>query len=141
MNYINVIGSTKKKRALAESAVTFCISELMPRMRTLDVELTFKNIKTERIVGWCYEGDGNRDFYIDVEKTLDDEEMVETVCHEMVHVWQGATRKMKDLTYGRKMYMGKIYDDTTAYEDEPWEIEAYEMQDKLLEKFKEEYVL
>jgi len=141
MNYINVIGSTKKKRALAESAVTFCISELMPRMRTLDVELTLKNIKTERIVGWCYEGDGNRDFYIDVEKTLDDEEMVETVCHEMVHVWQGATRKMKDLTFGRKMYMGKIYDDTTAYEDEPWEIEAYEMQDKLLEKFKEEYVL
>jgi hypothetical protein len=141
MNYINVIGSTKKKRALAESAVTFCISELMPRMRTLDVELTFKNIKTERIVGWCYEGDGNRDFYIDVEKTLDDEEMVETVCHEMVHVWQGATRKMKDLTFGRKMYMGKIYDDTTAYEDEPWEIEAYEMQDELLEKFKEEYVL
>jgi hypothetical protein len=141
MNYINVIGSTKKKRALVESAVTFCISELMPRMRTLDVELTFKNIKTERIVGWCYEGDGNRDFYIDVEKTLDDEEMVETVCHEMVHVWQGATRKMKDLTFGRKMYMGKIYDDTTAYEDEPWEIEAYEMQDKLLEKFKEEYVL
>jgi hypothetical protein len=128
MNYINVIGSTKKKRALAESAVTFCISELMPRMRTLDVELTFKNIKTERIVGWCYEGDGNRDFYIDVEKTLDDEEMVETVCHEMVHVWQGATRKMKDMTHGRKMYMGKVYDDTTAYEDEPWEIEAYEMQ-------------
>jgi hypothetical protein len=141
MNYINVIGSTKKKRALAESAVTFCISELMPRMRTLDVELTFKNIKTERIVGWCYEGDGNRDFYIDVEKTLDDEEMVETVCHEMVHVWQGATRKMKDMTFGRKMYMGKVYDDTTAYEDEPWEIEAYKMQDELLEKFKEEYVL
>jgi len=141
MNYICVIGSTKKKRALAESAVTFCISELMPRMRTLDVELTLKNIKTERIVGWCYEGDGNRDFYIDVEKTLDDEEMVETVCHEMVHVWQGATRKMKDLTFGRKMYMGKVYDDTTAYEDEPWEIEAYEMQGKLLEKFKEEYVL
>jgi hypothetical protein len=48
---------------------------------------------------------------------------------------------MKDLTFGRKMYMGKVYDDTTAYEDEPWEIEAYKMQDELLEKFKEEYVL
>jgi hypothetical protein len=141
MNYICVIGSTKKKRALAESAVTFCISELMPRMKTLDIELTLKNIKNQQFVGWCYEGDGNRDFYIDVEKTLDDEEMVETVCHEMVHVWQGATRKMKDMTHGRKMYMGKVYDDTTAYEDEPWEIEAYEMQGELLEKFKEEYVL
>ena len=50
------------------------------------------------------------------------------MCHEMVHVWQGATRKMKDLTCGRKMYMGKVYDDTTAYSDEPWEIEAYAMQ-------------
>ena len=141
MNYINVIGSTKKKRALAESAVTFCISELMPRMRTLDVELTFKNIKTERIVGWCYEGDGNRDFYIDVDKNLDDEELVETVCHEMVHVWQGATRKMKDLDGFRKMYMGKVYDDTTVYDDEPWQIEAYAMQGDLLEKFKEKYVI
>ena len=138
MNYVNVIGSTKKKRALAENAVTFCISELMPRMRTLEIEL---NLKNEGVVGWCYEGDGNRDFYIDVEKTLDDEELVETVCHEMVHVWQSATRKMKDMTHGRKMYMGKVYDDTTAYSDEPWEIEAYAMQGGLLEKFKEEYVI
>jgi hypothetical protein len=141
MNYINVIGATKKKRALAESAVTFCISELMPRMRTLEIELNLKNLKNEGVAGWCYEGDGNRDFYIDVDKNLDDEELVETVCHEMVHVWQGATRKMKDLDGFRKMYMGKVYDDTTAYDDEPWEIEAYAMQGGLLEKFKEEYVI
>ena len=41
-----------------------------------------------RVVGWCYEGENNRDFYIDVDKNLDIEELVETVCHEMVHVWQ-----------------------------------------------------
>ena len=141
MNYINVIGSTKKKRALAESAVTFCISELMPRMRTLEIEIVIKNLNIEGDAGWCYKGDGNRDFYIDVDKNLDDEELVETVCHEMVHVWQGATRKMKDLPFGRKMYMGKVYDDTTVYDDEPWQIEAYAMQGDLLEKFKEKYVI
>ena len=32
--------------------------------------------------------------------------------------WQSATRKMKDLPFGRKMYMGKVYDETTAYDDE-----------------------
>ena len=48
---------------------------------------------------------------------------------------------MKDLPFGRKMYMGKVYDETTAYDDEPWEIEAYAMQGDLLEKFKEEYVI
>ena len=141
MNYINVMGATKKKRDLVESAVIFCISELMPRLRTLEVEVNVKNLKDEGVVGWCYEGENNRDFYIDVDKNLDIEELVETVCHEMVHVWQAATRKMKDLSFGRKMYMGKVYDETTAYEDEPWEIEAYDMQGGLLEKFKEEYVI
>ena len=141
MNYINVIGSTKKKRALAESAVTFCISELMPRMRTLEIELNLKNLKNEEVVGWFYEGENKRDFYIDIEKVLEGDELIGTVCHEMVHVWQAATRKMKDLDGFRKMYMDKVYDNTTAYDDEPWEIEASAMQDKLLEKFKEKYVI
>jgi len=141
MNYINVIGSTKMKRALVESAVIFCISELMPRMRTLEIEVNIKNLKSEGVAGWCYEGDNNRDFYIDVDKSLTGGELLETVCHEMVHVWQSATRKMKDLTHGRKMYMGKVYDETTAYEDEPWEIEAYAMQGDLLKKFEEEYTI
>ena len=141
MNYINVMGATKKKRDLVENAVIFCISELMPRMRTLEIEVNIKNLKSEGVAGWCYEGEDNRDFYIDVDKNLTGGELIETVCHEMVHVWQSATRKMKDLSFGRKMYMGKVYDETTAYDDEPWEIEAYAMQGGLLEKFKKEYVI
>ena len=141
MNYLAVTGSTKRKREIAESAMIHCISELMPRMRTLDIELTLKKIKDEEVVGWCHEGENKREFFIDIEKSLDGDELIETVCHEMVHVWQSATRKMKDLPFGRKMYMGKVYDETTAYEDEPWEVEAYEMQGKLLETFKKEYVI
>ena len=99
----------------------------MPRMRffTLEIEVNIKvNLKNEGVVGWCYEGENNRDFYIDVDKNLDIEELVETVCHEMVHVWhQELTRKMKDLPFGRKMYMGKVYDETTAYEDDRWRID------------------
>ena len=141
MNYLAVTGSTKRKREIAESAMIHCISELMPRMRTLDIELTLKKIKDEEVVGWCHEGENKREFFIDIEKSLDGDELIETVCHEMVHVWQSATRKMKDLPFGRKMYMGKVYDETTAYEDEPWEVEAYEMQGKLLKTFKKEYVI
>ena len=47
MNYINVMGATKKKRDLVESAVIFCINELMPRMRTLEIEVNIKNLKNE----------------------------------------------------------------------------------------------
>lgn len=139
MNYVNVTGSTKKKRSIAENAVIFCIDMLMPRMRTLDIELKFMNLKNEDAIGSCYEGETKRDFYIDIEKTLEGDELIEVVCHEMVHVWQAATRKMRDLDECRKLYKGKLYDDTIAYEDEPWEIEAYKMQGKLLKKFKKEY--
>ena len=141
MNYLAVTGSTKRKREIAESAMIHCISELMPRMRTLDIELILKKLKDKEVVGWCHEGVNKREFFIDIEKSLDGEDLIETVCHEMVHVWQSATRKMKDLPFGRKMYMGKVYDETTAYEDEPWEVEAYEMQGKLLKTFKKEYVI
>ena len=141
MNYVNVMGATKLKRALVEDVVDFCISELMPRMRTLEIEVNIKNLKNEGVAGWGYEGEDNRDFYIDVDKNLTGGELIETVCREMVHVWQSATRKMKDLPFGRKMYMGKVYDETTAYDDEPWEIEAYAMQGDLLKKFEEEYTV
>ena len=51
MNYINVMGATKKKRDLVENAVIFCISELMPRLRTLEDEVNIKNLKDEGVVG------------------------------------------------------------------------------------------
>ena len=141
MNILTINGSTKKKRELVESAMIHCINELMPRMRTLEIELNLKSLKKDKVFGWCYEGENNRDYYIDIEKSLVGDELIETVCHEMVHVWQSATRKMKDLSFGAKLYMGEIYDSTVAYNDEPWEIEAYEMQGKLLETFKDEYVV
>lgn len=140
MNYINITGSTKLRRDLVKDAITFCISELMPRIRTLEIEVHIKNLKDdEEIAGWCYEGETNREFYIELDKGLSNSDLLVTVCHEMVHVWQNATRKMKDLPCGRKLYEGVIYDENTEYDDEPWEIEAYSMQHDLVQKFGEEY--
>ena len=45
MNYINVMGSTKKKRDLVESAVIFCISELILVCEPLRLRLTLKTSK------------------------------------------------------------------------------------------------
>ena len=138
MNIITVEGGKKKQRQMVEDVVSYMIQRQMPRMRTLDIHVTLKKIDDAR--GYCM-SETNREFEIEVDKRLRKNEFISTVIHEMVHVWQSATRKMKDLPFGRKMYMGKVYDETTAYEDEPWEIEAYDMQGGLLEKFKEEYVI
>ena len=140
MNYVTANGGNKGQRKLCEDVANFMIGKLMPRMRTLDIEINLQKL-TGDVVGWCQMNDTNREFTLDISKDLTIKELVTTICHEMIHVWQAATRKMKDLPFGRKMYMGKVYDETTAYEDEPWEIEAYAMQGDLLKKFGEEYTV
>ena len=62
----------------------------MPRMKTLWVMLRLRSMKGEDATGFCLQGDTNRDFYLDIKQALSEEEFIETVCHEMIHVWQGA---------------------------------------------------
>tara|TARA_R100001377_G_scaffold27474_1_gene14740 strand:+ start:997 stop:1443 length:447 start_codon:yes stop_codon:yes gene_type:complete len=139
-NYIEVGGSYKSRRVLAEDVVEFCIEQLMPRMKTLWIYVNLRNVKNKNIYGWCLEGNTNREFYIDILKSLEKEEFIKTICHEMIHVWQGATGKIKDRP-GAKLWRCKDgkYRNYTNYDHfrQPWESEAYRMQDNLTKKFKE----
>jgi len=62
------------------------------------------------------------------------EDVIKTVMHEMVHVWQWATGLCKDYADGRRMWKGKDYTDT-PYSNQPWERQAYRMQETLFEKW------
>ena len=138
LNCIEVNGSYKARRVLAEDVVEFCIGELMPRMKTLWVDVTLRSMKGEDATGLCLQGDTNRDFYLDIKQALSEEEFIETVCHEMVHVWQGATKKMAE-KQNKRLWLckdGKYRNYTNcAYMRQPWEVEAYRMQSGLLKKF------
>ena len=127
MNIVEVTGGNKFQRAIAETVVHKMIDELMPRMRTLEIEVQIKKL-TGDAVGWCMMEDTNREFTIEVSKDLTLKDFVTTVCHEMVHVKQYA-RKETD-GYGEK-WKGRKIAPKTGYYDLPWEKEAYRMQDKL----------
>ena len=43
MNIVDVRGGTKEQKELTEKVVHFCIKELMPKVRTLDIEVSLKN--------------------------------------------------------------------------------------------------
>ena len=139
-NIIDVTGSNKSRRSLAENIVNFCIEELMPRMKTLTIDVNIHSMKGEDAIGFCWETDNNRTFEIEVERTLDEENFIETICHEMIHAWQSATRKMKEKP-NKRLWLckdGKYRNYTNcAYMRQPWEVEAYRMQSGLLKKFKE----
>ena len=102
---------------------------------------TYVDVEVKRDIGadgWCFVEDDDRrprEFTIQLEKTLDELALLTTLAHEMVHVWQYATGKLKLYQDGKHRYDGKVYSSNTKYVDRPWESEAYELERVLVEEW------
>jgi hypothetical protein len=139
MNIVNAWGGTKKKRELAEDVVNFCIEALMPRMRTLDVTIELSR-DMDNADGFCL-AETKRQFIIEIDSRLNYEDFVSCICHEMVHVKQHARNELQDLNLLTKRWKDQeyfgIYSTIEEYMALPWEAEAYELQEVLLERYNE----
>lgn len=102
---------------------------------------TYIDVEVKRDIGadgWCFVEDDDhrpREFRIQLEKTLDEIALLTTLAHEMVHVWQYATGKLKLYQDGKHRYAGKVYSSNTKYVDRPWESEAYDLERVLVEEW------
>ena len=64
-NCVTVEGSTKSKRNLVKEVAYFCIEEMLPRFRTLDVEINLIKLKEEtNCDGLCSIGNYRNHFEI-----------------------------------------------------------------------------
>ena len=127
MIFVDTIGGNKKQRELVNDVAYWCVNKLMPRMKKLDIEIQINNLK-DNAVGYCMMQDDNRTYEIEVDKKLVIEEMIVTVCNEMVHVKQ----------YARNELGINDKNDGQNYFDLPYEKEAYELQEILLKQYQEE---
>ena len=127
MIFIDTIGGNEKQRKLVTDVAYWCVNRLMPRMKKLEIEIQINNLK-DNAVGYCMMQDDNRTYEIEVDKKLDIEEMIVTVCHEMVHVKQ----------YARNELGINDKNDGQNYFDLPYEKEAYELQEILLKQYQED---
>lgn len=127
MNIIYAEGGRKKEREIAENVVNWCIKKMMPKMRTLEIAIEFD--KLDDAYGYCMEGDNSRTFTLSIKKGLDLYALVSTVCHEMVHVKQYARKELRHV-HGNTMWKKEVCNDV-SYDDAPWEIEAYALEDEL----------
>jgi len=79
-----------------------------------------------------------RNFVIDIQRTKKKIHMFSVLAHEMVHLKQMAKGEMKD-RYKKTKYVtvwrGETYEDDVHYWDQPWEIEAYGLENSLVAKF------
>jgi len=131
MNYVTANGGNKIQRKICEDVANFMIGKLMPRMRTLDIEINLQKL-TGDVVGWCQMNDTNREFTLEISKDMTIKELVTTICHEMIHVKQYARKEMNDnlVENGQSVWRGRKVNPNTKYYDLPWEKEAYRLQDK-----------
>lgn len=79
-----------------------------------------------------------RDFTIEICRTKKKIHMFSVLAHEMVHLKQMAKGEMKDKYVKTKyitVWRGESYEDDISYWDQPWEIEAYGLENSLVAKF------
>jgi hypothetical protein len=120
MNYVNVTGGKAYQRNYVQSIVEYCIQMLMPRMRSLEINVVLKDLKDDAL-GYCL-SETTREFELEIDKKLSLRKLLITVAHEMVHVKQYSRRELT----GDYTWLGKTYNPKKCeYWDQPWEIEAH----------------
>lgn len=129
-NLIEVTGGNKFQKDLVVKTVGFCIKELLPRFRTLDITVKLKKLP-EGNYGYCMMGDDNREFELEINKNLSLKDLITTLTHEMVHVKQYARKEMD--ANGLRWKKGRV-SNNTDYLDLPWEKEAFRLENKLAMK-------
>ena len=132
---VNVTGSGKIKRELVVEAAYFFKDKLMPRMRTLWLDVKLSPTLYERTgdFGDCVWEDNYknpREFTINLDSRKVDR-MIQTLAHEMAHVKQWARGEMYDVYHdddgspmktrwkSKNISLSKV-----PYHDWPWEKEA-----------------
>ena len=131
-NAVYVLGSvSREQKRLTQSVIHFCIRKLMPRMKTLEIDVLFDTLEDSNIYGDCTNYSA-REMDIRVQDTLTNEELISTLCHEMVHVKQIAR---KEYDSDRVIWKGRRVRSDCDYENLPWEKEAFKLEKTLTKEF------
>jgi hypothetical protein len=127
-------GGRKLERELAEKVCYYMAKALMPRHRKIFISVEFQKGLEEKEDMMAYAMDcDDRCFEIGIDKEIMTKyglrEFITAVCHEMVHVKQYVKRELVEKE-GKQLWKGRNCTDV-EYMEQPWEKEAYRLQDKL----------
>ena len=122
--FIEFRNTNKKRQRTIEDALWFAKSYLLPRHKIDEIEIeSWKDLPHD---GDCYDAD-DRSFIIRVNKELSQQDLLTTIFHEFVHIKQYIKKEYGDIF--------AISNDKVAYEDRPYEIEAFRLEKELLEEY------
>ena len=123
--FIEFRNTNKKRQRTIEEALWFAKSYLLPRHKIDEIEIeSWKNLPHD---GDCYDAD-DRSFIIRVNKDLSKEDLLTTIFHEFVHIKQHIKKEFGGDVFG-------ISNEEVAYMDRPYEIEAFRLEQEMLEEY------
>ena len=147
MMQISVEGFSKKKTDELVEAVQFFAKQLMHGKMVNNLTIDIEKCHRLDVMGECINEDDTKNprwFTINLRDSKDDEDIIKTLAHEMVHVKQYAKNELAKadqwVQYAtargkhrkkcviKSVWMGEIWKPSTKeneYWDCPWEIEAY----------------
>jgi|TARA_R110002074_G_scaffold28135_3_gene81134 hypothetical protein len=128
---VNIKGGSKTQKKHTQTMVEFCVKLLMPRMKTLEINVHIKDFKEDDSYGYAIATNEAcdvrpREFDVDINKHTRLRRLLETVAHEMVHVKQFARGELYQSSVTAKhRWQGNWQRGEKHYYDLPWEIEAH----------------
>ena len=134
MLFLETTGYNYSQRR-CEDVVAWFIGKYLPRHK-IDIIVNHRGLLREGVHGWCTVLDCDwrpRDFEIELHNRLNVEDYVSTLLHELWHIYQHVKGNLKDK--GSKRFWKGIDHTETDYSDQPWEVEAYEMEKKLFNEY------
>lgn len=122
-----------KKRC--EKVVTWFVNKHLPRHK-IHINVHHRGLYREGVYGWVWATDCHyrpREFEIEMHNFMTTEHYTRTLLHELWHVYQHVKGALKD-KHGKRLWCG-IDCSELDYEDQPWEQQAHQMEDILLEEY------
>ena len=118
-----------------EDVVFWFVKNYLPRHK-INIIVNHRGLLREGVYGWCTVMDCDwrpREFEIEMHNRLDADKYVTILLHELWHVYQHVKGHLKDK--GSKRFWRGIDHSYTDYSDQPWEVEAQEMEQKLFNEY------
>ena len=138
---LRVTGGNRYQKQLVFGTVRFGMNRLLPNIRKLDVNVHIRDFKNDTSIGYCtddsaepcdFVGKSPRRFQIEISKDLNLTDFIRCILHEFVHLKQFVNREMIEMETGKTRWKGKTISKKVTYKDQPWEKEAYRLEEKLL---------
>jgi len=115
--------------------VTWFINRHLPRHK-LEIVVNHRGMLRDGVYGWVGVTDCDyrpRSFEIEMHNRMGADHYTRTLLHELWHVYQHVTGVLKD-KHGKRHWRGIDFSQTD-YEDQPWEQQAFQMEEVLFDEY------